>query len=198
MPPPQAMRPNVIINLPPVKKFRGRNGEACSILNFISRIEKNAKYDFPDGDGVKEEAQISMVHTYLDGDMKVYRGMLSKDEKGRWKKVKAAYIRQFKMEKEQRLRDKAKSKVASLKQKPTHSLAAFEEWSFRLRQMLAASDEPYLVRRYRMGLRDKAIRRLLESHKSGNKEVAIQDLNAQIIDIYKDNRDSSSDSSSDS
>ena len=83
MPPPQAMRPNVMINLPPVKKFRGRDGDACSILDFISRIEKNAEYEFPDGDGGIEEAQISMFRTDLGGDAKDYWGMLSKDEKGR-------------------------------------------------------------------------------------------------------------------
>ena len=198
MPPPQATRPNVMINLPPVKKFRGRDGDACSILDFISRIEKNAEYEFPDGDGGKEEAQISMFRTYLGGDAKDYWGMLSKDEKGRWERVKAAYIRRFKTEKEQRLRDKAKSKMVSLKQKPTESLAAYGERAFRLRQMLEASDEPYLVQRFRKGLRDKAIRRLLASHKSGDKEVTIQDLNAQIINICEDDRESSSDSSSDS
>ena len=73
--------------------------------------------------------------------------------------------------------------MASLKQKPTESLAAYGELAFRLRQMLEASDEPYHVQCFRKGLRDNAIRRLLVSHKSGDKEVTIQDLNAQIINI---------------
>ena len=63
--------------------------------------------------------------------------------------------------------------------------------------MLEASDKPYLVQRFRKGLRDKAIRRLLVSHKSGDKEVTIQDFKAQIINICEDDRDLSSDSSSD-
>ena len=77
MPPTQALWPNVMINLPPVKKFRGRDGNACSIHDFISRIKKNAKYEFPDGDDGKEEAQNSMFRTYLGGDAKDYWGMLS-------------------------------------------------------------------------------------------------------------------------
>ena len=166
-----------MINLPPVKRFHSRDGDACSILDFISRIEKNAEYEFPDGDDGKEEAQISMFRTYLGGDAKYYWVMLSRDEKGGWEKVKAAFIRRFKTKKEQRLREKAKSTMASLKQKPTESLAAYGERAFRLSQMLQASDEPYLVQRFRKGLRDKAIRRLLAKHRLGDKEVTIQDLN---------------------
>ena len=82
--------------------------------------------------------------------------------------------------------------MASLKQKPDESLTAYGERAFRLRQMLDASDEPYLVQRFRKGIRDKAIRRLLASHKSGDKEVTIQELNTQIINICDDDRDSSS------
>ena len=84
------MRPNVMINLPPVRKFGGRDGDACSILDFITRIEKNAEDEFPGGHGGKDEGQISMFCTYLGGEAKDYWEMLSRDEKGRWEKVKAA------------------------------------------------------------------------------------------------------------
>ena len=84
--------------------------------------------------------------------------------------------------------------MALLKQKSSESLMAYGERAFRLRQMLEPSDEPYLVQRFRKGLCDKSIWRLLASHKSGGKQVTIQDLNAQIISICEDDQDSSSDS----
>ena len=139
-----------------------------------------------------------MFCMYLGGDAKKYWGMLTLDEKGSWEKVKAAFTKRFKTEKEKRLKDKAKSRMASLKQKPDESLTAYGVRAFRLHQMLDASDEPCLVQRFRKGLRDKAIRRLLASHKSGDKEMTIQELNAQIINICDDDRDSSSASNSDS
>ena len=139
--PSQAMRPNVNITLPEVRKFRGKDDDARGIVDFISRIEKNMEYEFPDDGGGKEEAQISMFCSYLGGDAKKYWGMLSRDEKESWEKVKAAYIKRFKTEKEKWLKDKAKSRMASLKQKPDESLTAYGERAFRLRQMLDASDD---------------------------------------------------------
>ena len=114
-----------------------------------------------------------------------------RDEKASWEKVKAAYTKRFKTEKEKRLKDKAKCRMASLKQKSDESLMAYGERAFWLWQMLDASDEPYLLQRFRKGLCDKAIQRLLASHKSGDKEVTNQELKAQIINICDDDQDSS-------
>ena len=96
MPPPQAVRPNVNINLPKIKKFRGKDDDAHGIIDFIGRIEKNANYEFPEDDDSKKESQISTFCTYLGGEAKMYWGMLSRDDRGSWEKVKAVYIKRFK------------------------------------------------------------------------------------------------------
>ena len=77
------------------------------------------------------------------------------------------------------------------------SLVAYGERASRLRQMLKASDKPYLVQWFRKGLRDKVIRRILASHKTGDVEVTIQELNEQILNICE-HEGSTSDSSSES
>lgn len=175
------------MSLPEVKEFRGKDGDSHSIMDYIARIEKFADYEYPDGNEEgKHESQISTFRTYLCIDAKKNWGMLSRDEKVSWDKVKVAYIKKFKTEKEQRLRDEAQSKMALLKQESSESLMAYGERAFRLRQMLEPSNEPYLVQRFRKELCDKSIRRSLASHKSGDKQVTIQDLKAQIISICED------------
>ena len=84
--------------------------------------------------------------------------------------------------------------MASLKQKKGESLKQYEERALRLRQRLEETDDPFLVQRFRKGLRKKAERRLLASRTVGDKMVTMQKLNAQILSICKDDKDSSNES----
>ena len=47
------------MSLPEVKEFRGKDGDSHSIMDYIARIEKNADYEYPDGNEEgKRESQI--------------------------------------------------------------------------------------------------------------------------------------------
>lgn len=104
---------------------------------------------------------ISTFRKYLSGNAKDYWGMLSEEDRCKWDRVKAVYIKKFKTEREPRLVAKARSQMASLKQKREESLSQYGECALRLRQRLEETDELFLVQRFRKGLDSKAERRLL-------------------------------------
>ena len=162
------------INLPPVKKFSGEDGDPHGITDFIARIEKNTEHEFGDDNSGKEPSMISTFRQYLCGDAKNFWAMLSKQDRRKCETVKASYIKKFKTEREQRLIAKARSQMASLKQKREESLSQYGERALRLSQRLGETDEPFLVQRFRKGLRSKAERRLLVSHTTGDKKVTMQ------------------------
>lgn len=111
----------VNINLPPVRKFSGEDGDPHGITDFIARIEKNITHELGDDDSEKESVMVATFREHLSGDAKDFWGMLSKEDRRKWEKIKSAYIKKFKIEREQRLMAKARSQMASLKQKR-------EEW----------------------------------------------------------------------
>ena len=88
--------------------------------------------------------------------------------------------------------------MASLRQKREESLKQYGERALRLRQRLEETDEPFLVQRFRKGLRSKAERRLLASRVIGEEKVTMQELNQQILSICEDDDDSSVESLVDS
>ena len=117
--PSEAMQPNVSMSLPEVKELRGKDGDSHSIMDYIARIEKNADYEYPDGNKQgKQESQISTFRTYLCSDAKNYWDMLSRDEKVSWDKVKVAYIKKFETEKDQRL-SSVRNRVLAHNSRPT-------------------------------------------------------------------------------
>ena len=56
------------------------------------------------------------------------------------------------------------------------------------------TDEPFLVQRFRKGLRSKAEWRLLASRTTGDEKVTMQQLNAQILSICEDDEESANES----
>ena len=188
----------VNINLPPVRKFSGEDGDPHGITDFIARIEKNIEHEYGEDETGKESSMVSTFREYLSGDAKDYWGMISKEDKRNWEKIKTIYIKKFKTEREQRLIARARSQMASLRQKREESLKQYGERALRLRQRLEETDEPFLVQRFRKGLRSKAERRLLASRVTGEEKVTMQQLNQQILSICEDDDDSSVESLVDS
>lgn len=74
---------------------------------------------------------ISTFRKYLSGNAKDYWGMLSEEDRCKWDRVKAVYIKKFKTEREPRLIAKARPQMASLKQKREESLSQYI-WRVRL------------------------------------------------------------------
>jgi hypothetical protein len=123
--PTQSTRIN--INLPPVRKFSGDDGDPHGITDFIARIEKNTDHEFRDDEEEEESSHIATFRGFLRGDAKECWGMLSKDDKRSWSKVTAAYIKKFKTEREQRIVAKARSQMGSLKQTRDKNLKQYSE-----------------------------------------------------------------------
>ena len=77
----------VNINLPPVRKFSGEDGDPHGITDFIARIEKNIEHEYGDDEAGKESSMVSTFREYLSGDAKDYWGMISKEDKRNWEKI---------------------------------------------------------------------------------------------------------------
>ena len=176
----------VNINLPPVRNCSGEDGDRHGITDFIARVEMNITHELGDDNSEKESPMVATFCEHLSSDAKDLWGILTKEDRGKWEKIKNAYIKKFKIEREQRLMGKARSQRASLKQKREESLKQYAERALRHRQRLEETDEPFLVQCFRKGLRSKAERRLLASRTTGEEKVTMQQLNAQILSIRKD------------
>ena len=88
------------INLPPVRKFSGEDDDPHSITDFIAHIEKNIEHEYGDDEAGKESSMVSAFCEYLSGDAKDYWGMISKEDKRNWAKIKKIQIKKFKTERE--------------------------------------------------------------------------------------------------
>ena len=116
---------HININLPPVRKFSGEDGDSHGITNFITHIEKNTEHQFGDDNSMKEPSMVSTFREYLCGDAKDFWAILLKEHGRKWETVKATYIKMIKTEREQRLIAKARSQMASLKLKREDTLSQY-------------------------------------------------------------------------
>ena len=146
----------VNINLPPVGKFSGEDGDLHGITDFIARIEKNIEHKYGDDNAGKDSSMVSTFREYLSGDVKDYWSMISKEDKCNWDKIKTFYIKKFKTEREQWLLARERSQMVSLRQKREESLKQYGERALHLRQRMKETDAPFLVQRFWNGHRSKA------------------------------------------
>ena len=185
---------HININMSSLGKFSGEDGNPHGITDFFSHIERNTDHKFGDEIHGKAMQMIATFSSFLRGEAKEYWGMLSREDKSSWAKLKEVYMKMFNTDREQRTRVKARSQMPSLKQKKGESLKKYGEPALRSRQRLEEIDEPFLFQRFRKGLRKKRERRRLAWRTVGDDMVTTKKLNTQVLSICEDDEDSSNES----
>ena len=101
MSPSNGISTRININLPLVRKFSGEDGDPHGITDFFSRIERITDHEFGNEIHGKDTQMIATFRSFLRGEAKEYWGMLSREDKSSWAKIKEVYIKEFKTESEQ-------------------------------------------------------------------------------------------------
>ena len=176
-----------------LRPFSGRTKDYQGIVDFLESIETQAAAECRDDESGREKLQLRLFRTNLRGDAKNMLNMLTQTEREDWRQVKAIYIRKYKTERDQRAKQKAREAVASFKQRSDESLRAYGERAVKLRQLLEATDEGFLVSRFMRGVKDKAIRQMLAIGQEDLSKVTVGQLNQKIRNLTGTGDDSHTD-----
>ena len=194
--------PSISYNAPVLKRFSGKTGEYQTINDFIEAIERQARLQYRNDDAGMVKFSLSLFRTNLKGPARSYLNMLTTAEKDEWEKVKEMFVYKFKTEKDLRAKQRAKEQCASFKQKPEENLKAYGERAMRLRQLIDASEEGFLVYRFLKGIRDKSVRQILAVGPEDMGKITVAQMNARIASLVRvgeesDAEDTDSENSSD-
>ena len=177
--------PNISYNAPPLKRFSGKSGEYQTITDFIESIERQAKLECRNDAPARVKLSLSLFRTNLKGDARSYLNMLTSTEKDNWEKLKEVYTFKFKTERDLRARQHTKEQCASFKQRPDESLKAYGERAMKLRQLIDASEEGFLVYRFLRGIRDKSVRQILAANPEDMGKITVAQMNARIGSLVR-------------
>jgi hypothetical protein len=74
--PAHLLGPIVTINAPVIKRISGKAKESQTITDFISQIEKHARYEYAQDIDAQVTSRLSIFRTNLKGEARTYYGML--------------------------------------------------------------------------------------------------------------------------
>ena len=176
-----------------IKPFSGRSKDYQSIVDFLETIESQATAEHRSDVAAREKLQLRLFRTNLRGDARSMLNMLTPAERDDWGQIKTLYIAKFKTERDQRARQKAREAIASFKQRSDESLRAYRERAVKLRQLIDATDEVFLVSRFLCGVKDEAIRQMFAVGQEDISKLTVSQLNQRIINLVGAGEESGSD-----
>ena len=171
---------NISYHTPPLKRFSGKVSEYQLIVDFIEVTERQAHLECHNEEVARVKLLMSLLRTNLKGPAREFLNTLMPTEKEDWGKLKETYIYKFKTERDVRAKQRAKEQCASFKQKPEETLKAYGERAMKLRQLIEANDEAFLVHRFLKGIRDKSVRQILAVGPEDMAKVTVAHLNTKI------------------
>ena len=172
---------NVNLNAPALITFDGSWRNVSDIIDFIKQIEQRAQLMHPYSVEAREADGLFLFKTHLRGGARQYLEIMPMDIRTNFTRIKNAYLKKYKEEKEVRNKETARTQMIEFKQGAIESLREYGKRALRLSYHLERSDGPIFVKIFAKGLRDVHLRRMLFSSPDDLKSMA--DLHRRIQSI---------------